>query len=363
MLRIGFTAPREEFAECLVVGRVRQLLPELAGERDDPVPPLRLAHDSANRRRVVLEQEDGDRPVGRNHEVLDQVARPVAPRDREIDHLAIHHHRRRLDALEIECSRQAPRSAQPLRRVVLHAHLFAERRPAGDCLRRGAVALEPGADRVVGKLCAVVDECSVDERVAECAVARDIELDDDGKAILAFVERGEVGRQSLGQHRKDGDASVDGCRVGRRVLVRRGAERDERLDVGNADADANTAVSQRLAHLDLVEVARAAVVDRRPWQCTHVACARRQRIVGRVIERPYFQHHRGGKVGIEPVRPHRCLRGGEERGASRSVVHGGAQRKLQSRSAVNGIPARKRCTRNCCLTSRCVRAEMVIARA
>lgn len=87
--------------------------------------------------------------------------------------------------------------------------------------------LEPGAERVVPELAAIVDERSIDRRIGQLAVSEDLELDDDRKAVLALVERGEIGRESLRQHRKYRHAGVHGGRIGRGMLVGGGAEHDE----------------------------------------------------------------------------------------------------------------------------------------
>jgi len=46
------------------------------------------------------------------------------------------------------------------------------------------------------------------------------------------------------------------------VRVGRRAEVDERVHVGDADADFDRAVGEALGYFDLIEIARLAVVDR-----------------------------------------------------------------------------------------------------
>jgi hypothetical protein len=90
MLRIGRSALREEFAERETIRCDRKDLTHFSGESDDAIPPFGLAHDASQRRRAIREKIGGDGAVGRDHEVLDQVACLVPPRDLEIDHLSVH---------------------------------------------------------------------------------------------------------------------------------------------------------------------------------------------------------------------------------------------------------------------------------
>jgi hypothetical protein len=68
------------------------------------------------------------------------------------------------------------------------------------------------------------------------------------------------------------------------VFVRGGAEVDERIDVSDSNADPDGAVRYSLRDFDLIEVAGFAIVDRRPRLATHVPHARRQGIVGWIVE-------------------------------------------------------------------------------
>ena len=121
MLGISGAAAREEFAERNVVGSLGKFFADIGRERDDAIPPLGLAHDSSQRRRSALEQVRSDRSIGRDHEILDHVARAIASVDSEIHDLAIHDHRASLDALEVERAGHASRLAESARGLVLHA--------------------------------------------------------------------------------------------------------------------------------------------------------------------------------------------------------------------------------------------------
>ena len=56
-----------------------------------------------------------------------------------------------------------------------------------------------------------------------------------------------------------------------RVLVDGRVRRNERVDVGDRHQHLDVAVRQPLGHLDLIEVARRVVVDRRPEQAAQIA--------------------------------------------------------------------------------------------
>ena len=74
-------------------------------------------------------------------------------------------------------------------------------------------------------------------------------------AILVLVERGEIGREPLGQHRKNLRAGVDRCRVVRGVLIDGRIAFHQRVDVGNRDKDLHRAAGRGLADRELIEVA------------------------------------------------------------------------------------------------------------
>ncbi len=58
------------------------------------------------------------------------------------------------------------------------------------------------------------------------------------------------------------------------MFVDRRVFRNERVDVGHADGEANRAVGQSLGDFDLIEVARLRVVDRRPRAVAQILDAR-----------------------------------------------------------------------------------------
>ena len=100
-------------------------------------------------------------------------------------------------------------------------------------------------------------------------------LDDDGEPVLALVQRGQVRREPLGQHREDLRRRVDGRRVRARVLVDRRALRARaRRRPRWRRRPSRGRRREPLGDRELVEVARVVVVDRRPEQGAQVAHAR-----------------------------------------------------------------------------------------
>ena len=159
--------------------------------------------------------------------------------------------------------------AQALRHRVLHAQLLVHARGAREPARARRPGLRarpttlrrrrawPGCGRAPDRASTAVTEPS----------AAIDHLDDDGEPILVVVERGQVGRQPLRQHREDlGRRGVDRRRVGPGVRVDRRALLDQRVDVGDRDQDLDAAACERLARRELVEVERIVVVDRAPEQ-------------------------------------------------------------------------------------------------
>ena len=147
-------------------------------------------------------------------------------------------------------------------------------------------------------------ERSVHRGVGHDAVIRDIELDDNRETVLALVERGEIGREPLRQHWKHRHARVDGGRVARRVRIGGGTECHQGVHIGNADQEADASVRQAFRDLDLIEIARLAIVDRRPGERAQVAHVTRERIVGWVLEQRDLAHHLRREIGLEAVRTH-----------------------------------------------------------
>ena len=112
-------------------------------------------------------------------------------------------------------------------RLALALQAPARRGPAGAAARRGPataasaggarrLAVEPRGDAVVGELGVIAHDRAVDRRSRVTAPSVvDRHLDDDRQPVLVRIERREVGRELLRQHREDLGRGVDRRRVGR----------------------------------------------------------------------------------------------------------------------------------------------------
>ncbi len=244
---------------------------KIGGQLDDAVPALRSAHHAAQRGQVVLVEVPRGDAVGRDHEVLDELLGAVRLVLPEVGHLAVDHHRPRLDGFQLEGSLVVAQLAQAGGGLVLEADLGVHARHRGERRRHGAGAFEPGGERVVGQLAVVVHPGGIDVRSGEGAVAGHGHLHDDGDAVLAGVERGEAGRELLRQHGEDPGGGVDRGGVDLGVEVDGRAQLHQGVDVGDGDPDADGAIRLGLGDLDLIEVAAVVVVDRRPEELAQVA--------------------------------------------------------------------------------------------
>jgi hypothetical protein len=302
----------QESGEGAGVGLRRQPLAEAGGDLDDAPPALGGTDDTAQRGEALLLEEAGDDAVGGDHEVLDQLLGRVLAVLAEVAHRVAVEDRPRLDRLELQGAVLEAELAQPLGGLALQARLLvrAGRRRHG--LRHRPRAVEPGGHRVVGELGVVVHPGGVDVGRGERAVGGDRHLDDHGEAVLSRVEGGEVGRQSLGEHRKDPRRGVDGGGVVPRMVVDRRAVAHQGVHVGHGDQHLDPAVGRGFRHGELVQISGVVVVDRDPEEPAQVAYL--GIAAGRGGELPGFGHGRGGEVGQEAALFHGAAGDGLEVG-------------------------------------------------
>ena len=269
--RIGGATPAEKRIERDGVRGRRQLLAELGGERDDPLPSLGRAKDPAKRRVAAAREVLGGDAVRRDHEVLDQLARAVLLVGSQVRQHAVLENGARFERLEAKCAAPVAHPLQRLRDAILEPEVLVETRDCGELRRRGRRSLEPRANGVVRELRAIANPGAIEVRCGYRRVGGDRHLDDDGEPVFVLGERGEVGRELLGQHREHFRGRVDRRRVGPGMAVDRRAGGDQRIDVGDGDEDRRRAIRPRLRGRELVEVARIVVVDRRPEEAAQVA--------------------------------------------------------------------------------------------
>jgi hypothetical protein len=136
-----------------------------------------------------------------------------------------------------------------------------------------------------------------------------------------LVERGQIGRQTLGQHREDHARGVHRRRVQRRMTIDRRSFRHRRIHVGDRDQHLDVTRWKRLRHRELVEITRIIVVDRAPQQRSQVA----DRFFGggrRALDRARLHQRVLRDGGLEAAFAHRLYGDGSEVGALRLISHG-----------------------------------------
>ena len=362
---VGRASPDEERRQRRGIGRGRQRVAESGGDLADLLPALRGPHHAAKRREaLVLQVARGD-AVGRDHEVLDQLRRPVPLLLLEVDDVAVGHDRARLEHLEVERAVLVPAGRERLRDAILQPDLRIDAGCGGHRRGHGSLAVEPGPDAAVGELRLVPDARAVDVGRRDRPVVAHDKVDHHGEALLVVRQRREVGRELLGEHRKDARRRVDGRRVSAGVGVDRGVPADERVHFRNGDEHAYPATGKLLRDGELIEVARVVVVDRRPCESSEVA----RRCVGRgAAERVRLTERGRREVRLEAAVDH-CLAGdpaevdaacGHDRARSRSLrstavrvwtayasitsraaCAGSSVRTMRSRSAGHIFPSRR----------------------
>ena len=159
----------------------------LRRDRDDAVPPPRLADDAPDRRAAFSARNRAIGDVGGDHEVLDQVAGAVLARDGERLDLAVLRHRRGLDRVEIERAGPLAHLLEQTRGAVLQPELRLEPVVLDRLLRLGSAPLEPRADLLVLELRAVRRDRAVDVVAPHRAVGAELELDDEDEPLAPSI--------------------------------------------------------------------------------------------------------------------------------------------------------------------------------
>ena len=221
--------------------------------------------------------------------------------------------RLRDDVLERGAARRAPATAARLRRH--------RRRPSSQ--RR---------DGVVGELGLVADGGAIDVRGAERRrPPSNDHLDDDRQPVLVLVQRRQVGRELLRQHRED---LAPPCRP-TSCCARRA--RRSRVPFGTSASTSaiatkiwTRAAGERLGDRELVEVARVVVVDRDPEALAQIAQSAAGRRRGGPADRRRARRARRARSRARaPSRPSPC-----GRSASGRPGRGVLCRSSRSRGAV-----------------------------
>ena len=98
------------------------------------------------------------------------------------------------------------------------------------------------------------------------------------------------------------------------MAVDRRTSGHQRVDIGHCNQQLDTAVGQRLARGELVEVERVVVVERAPRQRAHVDDARIAVTTG-AADRSQFAFDCGRKPGLQPALDHHVVGNANQVGA------------------------------------------------
>jgi hypothetical protein len=157
--------------------------------------------------------------IRRNHQVLDQALRAVAPYRLDVLQHVTRKRRPRLHGLERKRAAQVAALAQLPRHLLLHPDVRVQARHRREGRGRRGAFVEPGGHAVIGQPRMIADERLVDRRAAQRAIRGEFHLDDDRGAVDVEVQRRQIRRQPLRQHRKNACHGVDRGRVLLRMSV------------------------------------------------------------------------------------------------------------------------------------------------
>ena len=267
-------------------------------------------HSTQRGQALRLEVFRGD-PVGRDHEVLDQLLGAVLLVRPEVGDQVAVEHGPGLPRLEAQRAPLVPEGLHGLRDPILDPQLLVEPRDGGEARGGGPGPVEPGRDAVVRELGAVPHERAVHVGRGDRPVGADHHLDDDRQPRLVLTEGREIGRELLGQHREDLGRGVDRGRVGPCVPIDGRARLHQRVDVGDRDEHLDRPLAHRRGDGELIEVARVVVVDRAPQEIAKVP-DRGARVGRGLPDRLGLRLRRGGEIRQESTLGHRPVRDGPE---------------------------------------------------
>jgi hypothetical protein len=125
-------------------------------------------------------------------------------------------------------------------------------------------------------------------------------------------EQGSLARGKLfRQHGEISDSRIHRRRFPGRVLIDCALLGDEGVQISNSDKNLYIAVRQSFCNLDLVQVPRRVVVNRRPQLAPQIAHTSSRRDYRRMSPQLHqLLLHPGRKVGLKAVLPHNVFRDG-----------------------------------------------------
>ena len=163
----------------------------------------------------------------------------------------------------------------------------------------GARPFQPRAGRAVGQLGAVAQPGRINLVPVHLARIGHAHFDDEGQAVLRVQQRSQVGGQFARQHREGRHAGIDRSGLRARLAVGGRPFGDRGIHIGNAHQQPRRASGQLLDIFDLVQVARAVVVNRGPRQRAQVADGRGDVLGRALLQELRFAEHVRREVGPE----------------------------------------------------------------
>jgi hypothetical protein len=210
----------------------------------------------------VLREKASRQAVRGDHQVFDHLLGAGSFARGKFDQRVAVEHRTSLPRLEGEGAMLATHRVHGLFHAILQAALLVNSRHLGDRRRWSRRAVEPRCHAVVRQPGALNHDGAIDRGLPDRSVRCNDHLRHHRQSFLRGGQRRAIGRQHLREHREDLGGGVDRRGVGPGVAVHRGADRDERIDVGDGNKDLHRTVGERLGVRQLVEIARIVVVDR-----------------------------------------------------------------------------------------------------
>ena len=185
--RIGLAALAEEGIQRAGIGCRRQPLTQACGQRYDALPSLGLAQHAAQRREALALEELRGHAIRGDHEMLDDLLRPIPlVRPQVAQHCAVEH-RLGLDRLEAQRAVLVSRALQRLRDPVLEAKVLVHPRRGLQGCRGRPPALQPCRNAVIGELGPIDDNCLIQIRRRHRASGADRHFDDQAQAFLPLA--------------------------------------------------------------------------------------------------------------------------------------------------------------------------------
>ncbi len=281
----------------------RQHRPMPPHQLHNPRPPLRRSHHPANARTLRRTQRLRHRLVRSNHQLFNQIGRTIVKHSPNRLHLPIHHNRIGLRPAKLQRPLPHPLRPQRHRRLILQLQLRPQSIGNSNLRIRPRRPLQPRPHVAVRKLRLVPHHGPVDTRPPHHPLGVHHKLNHMRRAIFLLIQRSHIRRQLRRQHRKIPHRRIHRLRLIRCMPIDHRVLPHRSRNIRDPHPHANAAIHP-LRHLNLIQIPRRIVVDRRPQQRTHIL----RTLVGRSAQRrANLRHLRLGavrKIRMETLSDH-----------------------------------------------------------